>query len=125
MTLVFAYGTLRDPARLAHLMGRGFSDTAMANRYVGSATVEDHVVVEGTNGYLTVMPLEGGLAEGLLIELEGSELTAVDYFEGVNAGFYERATLLLSDGREALYWRQTEEYAPRLVGGVYKPPPRR
>lgn len=126
MTLVFVYGTLRDPARLAHIFGHGFSSTALADRYLGPASARDRRVVVGTNGFLTVVDEAGATAEGELVELRGAdELEAIDWFEGVRDGFYERATLELKDGRSALYWRQTSAYAPVLVRGVYKPPPRR
>ena len=84
---VFVYGTLTDADRAGALLE--------AWRFDAEAVLEGLHRVDGT--YPTLAP--GGETSGRL--LVTPELDALDAYEGVADGLYERVALPLSDGGEA------------------------
>lgn len=77
--LVFVYGTLTDPKRVA--------DVVETFEFVGDATLVGLHRVDGR--YSTLAP--GGETEGRL--LETPDIDALDSYEGVDRGLYNRVTV--------------------------------
>lgn len=91
--LLFVYGTLRDPAMLALVLGR-----AVDPRNVLAATAPGWVAASlPGRSYPGLRPAPGGAVEGLLLRgLSPFELDLLDRFEGAE---YRRAVLpVITDG---------------------------
>jgi len=94
--LVFVYGTLTEPERVATVLGRGPADAAEA--FVGRATLEGLHRVEGR--YPTLAP--GGSVAGRLLAVDETGLATLDEYEGTDAGLYVRVTVpIASDAPDA------------------------
>jgi gamma-glutamylaminecyclotransferase len=90
---VFVYGTLTDPDRVAAVLGR----IPGARYELGSdAALEGLRRVEGE--YPTLAP--GGRVEGRLLEVDDAALEALDRYEGVEQGLYERVAVPFTDGAD-------------------------
>ena len=88
--LVFVYGTLTDPDRVAALL----EDAPGEYAFAGPATLEGLHRVEGE--YPTLAP--GGSAEGRLLAVDDVALERLDRYEGVDRGLYIRVTVPRADG---------------------------
>jgi gamma-glutamylcyclotransferase (GGCT)/AIG2-like uncharacterized protein YtfP len=99
---LFVYGTLRDAARLADIVGDGVGFS-----YLGQATVNGDLYDAGEYPALLLRP-EGGRVEGLLVQLDDSEasLAALDSYEEVGGGLFvrRRCCARLTDGSERVAW---------------------
>jgi gamma-glutamylcyclotransferase (GGCT)/AIG2-like uncharacterized protein YtfP len=99
---LFAYGTLKDPARLAAVVG-----PTTRCRVVGAGRVRG--VLYDVGDYPALRPSRGSTdtVAGLLLELHGdTALERVDAYEGVDSGLYlrRRCVVRLDDGRRATAW---------------------
>jgi gamma-glutamylaminecyclotransferase len=87
---VFVYGTLTESDRVDAVLGR----VSGARYELGSdAVLEGFRRVEGE--YPTLAP--GGRVEGRLLEVDDVGLDALDSYEGVEQGLYERVRIPRSD----------------------------
>ncbi|MBZ6494178.1 gamma-glutamylcyclotransferase family protein [Natrinema longum] len=96
--LVFVYGTLTDPARVTAVLE--LEPAAAADRFVDHATLEGLHRVDGR--YPTLVP--GGSVDGRLLAVDGTELAALDRYEGVERGLYVRVAvpMAVDDGGEGV-----------------------
>jgi len=102
-THLFVYGTLRNEARLAGVLGdRGTWS------YRGPATVVGDLYDAGEIPALLLRDDGGRRVEGLLVELfdPAAALAALDAYEEVDAGLYRRRQCRgrLADGSECVVW---------------------
>lgn len=81
--VVFVYGTLTDPDRVATVLGPDAADRR------GRATLHGLHRVDGA--YPTLAP--GGRVDGLLLAVDDAGLAALDDYEGVNRGLYVRVSV--------------------------------
>lgn len=97
LVLVFVYGTLTEPDRVATVLGDD------AGEFVGPATLEGLHRVEGR--YPTLAP--GGSADGRLLAVDEAGLERLDAYEGVDDGLYVRVAVPFApdadDGRCWVY----------------------
>ncbi|MDS0475362.1 gamma-glutamylcyclotransferase family protein [Natrinema sp. 1APR25-10V2] len=99
--LVFVYGTLTEPERVATVLGHGPADAAEA--FVGRATLEGLHRVEGR--YPTLAP--AGSVAGRLLAVDEAGLSTLDEYEGVEAGLYARVEVPVEgvfDGFDERCW---------------------
>ncbi|WP_126661980.1 gamma-glutamylcyclotransferase family protein [Haloterrigena salifodinae] len=89
--LVFVYGTLTDPERVASLLEDGPGEY----EFVGPATLEGLQRVDGR--YPTLVP--GGSVEGRLLSVDDPALKRLDRYEGVDRGLYVRVAVSGPDDR--------------------------
>ncbi|WP_339102537.1 gamma-glutamylcyclotransferase family protein [Haloterrigena salinisoli] len=89
--LVFVYGTLTEPDRVAALLEDGPGEY----EFVGPATLEGLHRVDGR--YPTLVP--GGSVEGRLLSVDGPALERLDRYEGVERGLYVRVAVSGPDDR--------------------------
>ncbi|NUC70791.1 gamma-glutamylcyclotransferase [Haloterrigena sp. SYSU A558-1] len=89
--LVFVYGTLTDPERVASLLEDGPGEY----EFVGPATLEGLHRVDGR--YPTLVP--GGSADGRLLSVDEPALERLDRYEGVDRGLYVRVAVSGPDDR--------------------------
>ena len=99
MHLLFAYGTLRDPAVQRAVFGRTFRtepDSVVGHRL---GTIE----IDG-EAYFLLQPSEdaGDEVAGLVLSLTGAELALADAYEG--QVHYARVTVSLRSGRDAFVY---------------------
>ncbi|WP_408960110.1 gamma-glutamylcyclotransferase [Natrinema sp. 74] len=90
--LVFVYGTLTEPERVATVLGCDPADAA--DVFVARATLEGLHRVEGR--YPTLAP--GGSVDGRLLAVDAAELDRLDDYEGVDDGLYVRVTIPVVSG---------------------------
>lgn len=81
--LVFVYGTLTDPDRVAAVLGPDAADRR------GAATLDGLRRVDGE--YPTLAP--GGQVDGQLLAVDDAGLDALDDYEAVNRGLYVRVSV--------------------------------
>lgn len=81
--VVFVYGTLTDPDRVAAVLGADAADRR------GAATLRGLHRVEGE--YPTLAP--GGRVDGQLLAVDDAGLDAFDDYEGVTRGLYARVSV--------------------------------
>jgi gamma-glutamylcyclotransferase (GGCT)/AIG2-like uncharacterized protein YtfP len=112
-TLLFVYGTLRDGARLAEVVG----DVSEWS-YLGPATVVGDLYDAGEYPALLLRNDGGPPVEGLLVELgdPAAAFAALDAYEEVDAGLYvrRRCGARLADGSERVVW--VYEYNRSVAG---------
>ncbi|ADB61902.1 AIG2 family protein [Haloterrigena turkmenica DSM 5511] len=89
--LVFVYGTLTDPERVASLLEDGPGEYEFA----GPATLEGLHRVDGR--YPTLVP--GGSVEGRLLAVDEPALERLDRYEGVDRDLYVRVAVSGPDDR--------------------------
>ena len=89
--LIFVYGTLTDPERVASLL----EDDPGTYEFVSPATLEGLHRVDGR--YPTLVP--GGSVEGRLLSVDESALERLDRYEGVDRGLYVRVAVSGPDDR--------------------------
>jgi len=110
---LFVYGTLRESARMAEVIG-GASDW----RYVGQATLVGDLYDAGEYPALLIRNEGGQPVEGLLVELgdPAAAFAALDAYEDVGPGLYVRrhCRARLSDGSECTVW--VYEYNRSVAG---------
>jgi gamma-glutamylcyclotransferase (GGCT)/AIG2-like uncharacterized protein YtfP len=82
MPLVFAYGSNMDAQAMAQRCPRG--------RIVGRARLPGHRVALMPDGYATVVRDRTAHAHGLLWEIGFGDLAALDRYESVATGLYEK-----------------------------------
>ncbi|WP_226480446.1 gamma-glutamylcyclotransferase family protein [Natrinema amylolyticum] len=85
--LVFVYGTLTDPERVATVLEIDPPDAAAA--FAGRATLEGLHRVDGR--YPTLAP--GGSVDGRLLAVDDAGLERLDRYEGVESGLYVRVAV--------------------------------
>jgi gamma-glutamylcyclotransferase (GGCT)/AIG2-like uncharacterized protein YtfP len=99
--LLFAYGTLKDAAHVAAVVGR-----AVRCSVVGSGTIPG--ILYDVGDYPALRPSEASedVVAGLLLELDDAVLDDLDAYEGVAEGLYirQRCEVRLDDGRTADAW---------------------
>ncbi|MDD6636772.1 MAG: gamma-glutamylcyclotransferase, partial [Coriobacteriaceae bacterium] len=59
-------------------------------RYLGVATLPGHRLRMDTAGFATVVPDPAYEVQGALWSLDGADESKMDYYEGVDFGFYEK-----------------------------------
>ena len=102
---LFAYGTLRDPARVRTLLGRGCRTIA--------ASLKNFALRRGRWPYL--VPVEGGAVDGdVLLDLGAADFARLDEYEatrptllaGKRRKLYTRGVIevIASDGRLLRCW---------------------
>jgi gamma-glutamylcyclotransferase (GGCT)/AIG2-like uncharacterized protein YtfP len=99
---LFAYGTLKDPRRLAAVVG---SETRC--RMLGAGRVRGVLYDAGDYPALRPSRSAADSVHGMLLELEGDALLArLDAYEGVDSGLYvrRRCVVHLDDGRRVSAW---------------------
>lgn len=75
MTLLFAYGTLRDPKYQREFFGRRLPPRP--------ATLSGWTAIVSASGYLTLVPAPGKTVRGDLLALDDGELARADAWEGL------------------------------------------
>jgi len=90
MLLHFAYGSNMDRALM-----RAHCPSA---RPLGLATLAGHRFVIARCGYASVQPCAGGLVHGVLWRLTSRDVDALDRYESVRTGLYDRAMLRVHAG---------------------------
>ncbi|WP_254761792.1 gamma-glutamylcyclotransferase family protein [Natrinema marinum] len=93
--LVFVYGTLIEPERVATVLERDPADAADA--FAGRATLEGLCRVAGR--YPTLVP--GGSADGRLLAIDETGLATLDEYEGVDTGLYVRVAVPIASSGPA------------------------
>lgn len=108
---VFVYGTLTDPERVEAVLGRreddvtppdafeGSAPSSLEYEFCGAATLEGCHRVDGR--YPALAP--GGSTEGRLLAVGDGALAALDRYEGVDSGLYERVAVPRSDAEGAAW----------------------
>jgi gamma-glutamylcyclotransferase (GGCT)/AIG2-like uncharacterized protein YtfP len=93
----FAYGSnLIDTQMLARCDGA---------RVVGAARLDGHRFLINQRGVATVVPATSGAVHGLLWRCDDRHIAALDHYEGVDVGHYERRVLPVEhDGRAVPAW---------------------
>ncbi|MFQ5992063.1 MAG: gamma-glutamylcyclotransferase family protein [Nitrospiraceae bacterium] len=86
-TLYFAYGSNMDEQQ----MSRRCPNAAV----VGVATLLGHQLIINTKGFATVVPLDTGVVIGLLWNLARTDEEALDDYEGVGRGLYEKSMVVV------------------------------
>lgn len=109
--LYFAYGTNLDPSGM-----RRRSRTAAA---VGPATLRRWTLTFAASGWPTIRPDPAGCVHGLLWRVDAEALQALDEYEDVSGGLYQRVTLDVSDARGHI--RPSHVY---IANGTSEGPPR-
>ena len=102
MIRLFAYGTLKDPGRLAAVVG-----PTTRSRVLGAGRVRGILYDAGDYPALRPSRSLADSVPGLLLELDGDAVLArIDAYEGVDSGLYERrrCVVRLDDGRRASAW---------------------
>jgi len=98
----------------------------MANRcpgaeFLGTAALPDHRFRIGRRGYGTVVPEQGAAVNGVLWGLREEDEAALDVYEGVRHGLYQKVTRAVrtdaGDDRQALVYVATDPAAGAAVPG--------
>jgi gamma-glutamylcyclotransferase (GGCT)/AIG2-like uncharacterized protein YtfP len=99
--LVFAYGTLKDPAQRAAVLGSG-----VRCRVIGAGHVRGVLYNVGEFPALRPTELDDDRVPGLLLELDDSALARLDAYEGIDESLYvrERWDVRVDDGSTAAAW---------------------
>ncbi len=100
----FVYGTLRDPARTAAVLGH--ADFGPDARLVGLHRVDGR--------YPTLAP--GGSTAGRILRLRDGDPTVLDDYEGVDRGLYVRVPV---PGGDHDYWTYVGEPAALGVDAAW------
>ena len=91
---VFVYGTLTDPGQVEAVLEDGAD-----YEFVGRGTLEGLHRVDGQ--YPTLAP--GGSVEGRVLDVDRSDLAALDAYEGVESGLYVRVAVPVANGEETAW----------------------
>ena len=121
MTRYFAYGS--------NLWNEQMRKRCPQSRKIGLAMLHDHRWIITSRGYASVVPSPGDAVEGVLFELTESDEEAMDRFEGVLSGLYQKHILpvkLGDDWIEAMVYidpiteegEPKEEYVHRINAGL-------
>lgn len=99
--LLFAYGTLRDPRRVATVTG-----LPGCCRAVAPGTVDGVLYDVGEYPALRPPISADDRVPGVLLEIDDAALARLDDYEGVGEGLYlrERCTVQCADGRAIEAW---------------------
>ena len=99
--LLFAYGTLMDPQRLAAVIGPGWRACIVGRGRVGGMLYDlgEYPALRPSDAATNTVP-------GVLLELDEGALAPLDTYEGVAEGLYarERHAVRLDDGRIVEAW---------------------
>lgn len=82
MTLYFAYGSNMSRAGMQQLCPKA---TAL-----GPAQLADHRFLVMSGGYASVLPRAGDVVHGVLWRIAAGDLDALDHYEDVAGGLYDR-----------------------------------
>jgi gamma-glutamylcyclotransferase (GGCT)/AIG2-like uncharacterized protein YtfP len=101
VVLYFAYGSNLSKERMRQRIGR-FPESQRAELR-GYRLAFNKGTADSPTAYANIVPDPAGIVWGAAYECSEAELKALDGFEGVSGGDYERATLIvaLADGRNA------------------------
>lgn len=89
--LYFAYGSNMDFDQMEF--------RCPGAKFLGVATLPHHRLRMDSAGYATVVPDPNSHVQGALWNLDGADESKMDYYEGVESGFYEKAYVsVLYDG---------------------------
>jgi gamma-glutamylcyclotransferase (GGCT)/AIG2-like uncharacterized protein YtfP len=99
--LLFAYGTLQNPARRAAVIGR-----ATPCRVVAEASIRGVLYDAGEYPVLRPSAAAEDRVPGVLLELDDGALECLDDYEGVASGLYrrERCPVELASGGAVDAW---------------------
>ena len=99
--LLFAYGTLKDPGRLAAVIGG-----ATKCRRIGDGSIGG--ILYDAGGYPVLVPSQAAAdtVPGVVLELDDTALPQLDDYEGVDSGLYTRqwCAVRLADGTTVQAW---------------------
>lgn len=111
--LYFAFGSNMVTAQMA-----GWCAGA---EFLGVAVLEDHRFRIGRRGYGTVVPEPGATVYGVLWRLREEDEAALDVYEGVRQGLYQKAWRTVrtdeGDDRQALVYIATDPAPGAAVPG--------
>lgn len=109
--LLFAYGTLQNPVKLAAVIG-----AAATCRVVADASVQGRLYDAGDYPVLCRSDAAADRVPGLLLELDDAVLPRLDAYEGVAEGLYtrQRCTVELGSGEAVEAWAYV--YARSVAG---------
>jgi hypothetical protein len=94
MTLYFAYGSNMDRAAMAR--------RCPAATPLGPARLEGFAFRINQDGYATIVALGGRVVHGVLWRLKARDCTALDVYEAVAEGLYQRSSVRIGFGERTL-----------------------
>ena len=98
---LFVYGTLKDPAQVAAVVG-----AAVPVRVLGAGRVCGVLFDVGDYPALRPSDAADDIVPGVVLEVDEAAFARLDAYEGVSDGLYvrERCTVQMDDGRVSAAW---------------------
>jgi gamma-glutamylaminecyclotransferase len=119
---LFVYGTLKDPHRMAAVVG-----PHVHMRVVGAGTVRGVLYDAGEYPALKLSASAGDVVRGQLLELDDAALPRLDRYEGVDSGLYVRQACDVrdDDGRVRAAWVYVYNRSVAALRRIAEWPPKR